>query len=317
MKYWDIFTNTIKQWWNHKYLWIVGIIAALFTGSGGGNSYSSFNNSSSSRNSTTYQQGMDSIRDFFSDPAHVTTMIIILVVLLVIGLALYVLGLYLRSRADSALYQATQKLSISDEKIGFWKTWGMGKLNLWKLVKQEILISIPIIFVVIIMLVVMSIAMSVSMPNYSTFEVSRVMFVAICFICLILIYSILVSMATVFGRRMTVLENLGEVEGLKKGFDFFIKNFSHILMFWLISLISGFVVGIVMFVVVIVLLLIGVAMVVGLMFVNPVIAIIVGIMGLLLFIVIVSLISGPTYTFNSMYWTNAYLEIKKYKEVAK
>jgi hypothetical protein len=244
-------------------------------------------------------------------------MIIILVVLLVIGLALYVLGLYLRSRADSALYQATQKLSISDEKIGFWKTWGMGKLNLWKLVKQEILISIPIIFVVIIMLVVMSIAMSVSMPNYSTFEVSRVMFVAICFICLILIYSILVSMATVFGRRMTVLENLGEVEGLKKGFDFFIKNFSHILMFWLISLISGFVVGIVMFVVVIVLLLIGVAMVVGLMFVNPVIAIIVGIMGLLLFIVIVSLISGPTYTFNSMYWTNAYLEIKKYKEVAK
>jgi hypothetical protein len=122
-------------------------------------------------------------------------------------------------------------------------------------------------------------------------------------------------MTTVFGRRMTVLENLGVVEGLKMGFNFFIKNFAHIVMFWLISMISGFVVAMVTFAVVIMLLLVGVGVVVALMFVNPILAIIVGIMAVLFFIVIISLISGPAYTFSSMYWTNAYLEINKYNKV--
>jgi hypothetical protein len=313
MKYWDIFTHTIKQWWNHKYLWIVGIIAAMFTGSGGSNNFSSFNNSSNSKN-TSYQEMMSNMNDYLGDPAHLTGIIVVLVIILILGLGVFILGLYLRARADSALYQATQKLSTNDEKIGFWKTWGLGKYNLGKLVKQEILVSLPVlvIFILLGLVAVLSIPLAGTNGNMALLPL-------MCgiggMICLIGVYAIFVSIATLFGRRMIVLENLDVIDGLKKGFNFFIKNFSHVLMFWLISMISGFVVFIVTFFIVIMVLFIGVAVVVALMFINPIIAIIVGIMAVLLFIVIIGLISGPAYTFSSMYWTNAYLEIKKYTKV--
>jgi hypothetical protein len=312
MEYWKTFTTTIKQWWNHKYLWIVGILGSLLAGSSTGSSYSSSSNSST-RNQTTYQSGLDSVNTYLKDPAHVTMILIVIAVIVVVGLVLFALSLYLQARADSALYQATKEIAKEDKKLGFWKTWSMGKLRLGTLVKQKLLIASPFMILALILLVA-SVIMLLSrsgIPNAEAF-LAVAMLCLVLFLCVSLVYAVLASIASLFGRRIIVLENVGALAGLRMGFDFFIKNFLHVVMFWIISWISSFVVTVVTFVLVFGVLIFAIGMVVALFIVSPILGVLVGIVLLLIFVAIISLISGPVYAFTQMYWTNVYLEIKRY-----
>lgn len=312
MEYWKTFTTTIKQWWNHKYLWVVGILGSLLAGGSSGSSYSSSSNTSS-RNQASFQDGIDSVNTYLKDPAHVTLILVVAGIVVVVGLVLFALSLYLQARADSALYQATREIAKDDKKLGFGKTWAMGKLRLGTLVKQRLLISMPFLIISLVFLVV-GVVLVLSRSGIPSVEsvFALGMLCLVLFLCIGLLYAIVASMASLFGRRISVLENVGVVDGLKKGFDFFIKNFLHIVMFWIISWISSFVVFMVTFVFVFMGFIFAIGIVVGLIMVSPILGITVGIVLLLIFMLLISLISGPVYAFTQMYWTNAYLEIKRY-----
>lgn len=319
MDYWGTFTKTLKQWWNHKYLWILGILATILAGSGGSSGYSSnYSTGGSSRggsSSSTSDFDTSVIADFFRDPANVTIVLVIVGVLCLVGFIFFCISLYLKARSDSALFQATEKISQDDQKIGFWKTWGLGKLRLGTLIGQQLLFNLPVYIILggFIALFVLIVASNIG--NIGSGQQITIMFLfgMIIMLCVVAIYVMIVSAISTFSRRNSVFENVGAITGIKQGFNFMIKNFGDVLVFWVISWIPGVAIGIFNtafgFGFAMVLIAVGVP----LMFISPIIAVLALLGIILLAVIFVSLIQGPIYAFDQMYWTNAYLAIKQKK----
>jgi hypothetical protein len=308
MDYLATLNTTFKQWWKHKYLWIVGILGSILAGSGTGSNFNFSNFSSKDTNSLSQM-------DFLNDPATMSIVIVVVVIVLLLSLVFFALALYLQARADSGLFQATQKLHLNDNKIGFWNTWALGKFRLKTLVGQQLLIGAPIYLLGLIFILAIIAVLVVNKNNPSGMSSGLLIILgcATIFICIVAIYSILASLASLFGRRISVLENIGALEGLKRGFNFFGANFADIFVFWLVSWLVGLVAMVVTLPVTLVCFGFAIAIIIPMLIINPVLAIVAGVAFLAIFTVFIVLLEGPVYAFTQMYWTNVYLEIKKAK----
>jgi len=310
MDHWSILVKTFKQWWVHKYLWIVGILAAMFAG--GGSSGGSFPSSGNSSSSASYKEFTDSVMNFLSDPTVVTTIIIVFIVLVIIGTLFTILSLYIQARADSALFQATKQIGSDNKKIGFWNTWRMGKFRLGTLIKLQLIVSGPMYLIGMALVVLLIVLLLTSGGEFATI-ITGFWLVLVCSaicLCFVMLYAIIVGVINVFGKRISVLENTDAIVGFKKGYAFLKKNISDVLVFWLLSLIYGTVISLVTVVIIFIVLFVGIAIIVPLIIVNIVLGLIVAVIIGILFGFVMALISGPVYAFGQMYWTNVYLAIK-------
>ncbi len=309
MDYFGIFTKTLKQWWKHKYLWIVGILGSILAGGGStGNLYNLPNNTNNTNNS--FQN-----LNWLKEPAIVTSIIVIAIVIFMLGLVFFALSLYLQARADSALFQTTVKIQGEASALGFWKSWSLGKFRLKTLVAQQLLIGAPI-YILGIILAVALIVILITVGNNQAALRSSFFILFGCFAlfaCLAGIYAIVAGLASLFGKRISVLEDIGAIEALKRGLKFFGDHFSDIVVFWLVSLIAGFITSAISFPLILLLGFFALVFIVPMIIINPILGVVIALVLLVVFVVLMVLFEGPIYAFNQMYWTNVYLEIKKAK----
>ena len=298
MDYFKTVKESFSIWWKNKYLWILGIIAVIFSGG-----------SSSSGNMFSNNTDYSSVGKTFTDLGPILIVIIIMVVCIVLIMAF--LSIYLKSRADASLISSVPLIEKGD-KLGFRKSWGLSSSKWVKLFLLNLLLSVPIILLVllIIIFVVLAIATSSNSSLDPTIMLLMSFGIGIPLFCLIILYSVFSNIIYTFASRISVLNSGAVWESVKNAWKFITKNFSNIVVFWLISLVIGMITGtvsaIVGFVLFIPIILFGAA----LFLVNLWLGIIVGLILIMLACALLSLLSGPIYSFGEIYWTKVYLTLK-------
>ena len=327
MDYGDTLRVAFKLWWEKKYLWLFGILVALFSNTVdfdfGGNSESGYGES---RVSTFSEQGMESLKDQFL--AFVSgTDYLMLSVYIVIGVLVTLIfaagAIYVGGKARTVLILVGMKHYKKEmEALKLSQAWGMSG-NYW----VELLIMN-----LIIMLGYFLLGVIVAIPVILVFIVTglsfrpEILFILIPLACVlipVLFVSVIVTeLVKELASREIVLNAKKALEALKLSFVNFKQNWAEIVVAYLLSILPSAAFGII---IMIVMMPLGMLAVGGNYFLavfseNDLPSIIYSVfMGILIWLVS-SLVVGPMETFMAHYWNIVYakLDLAKYpKETEK
>jgi len=302
MDYFKVFTDSIKLWWNNKFLWLFGIIAVIFAGNSSGGGSSSFNNTFS--------------KDFENNPFDKMNfdisapIIIIMIVLFILIMLFALIGIYLKSRSDASLIASVSPIE-KGTKLSFSSTWKLSEKNWFKLFLIRLIISIPLILFSLLFLVVVVLGFITLSRNSNSGMLPIMAIIMLPLACLAGIYAIITSILYTFAARFAIIKENSAWESLKLSWNYFTSNFSSLIVFWLLSLITGFIVGPITIIIGLALIIPLIALIIPLAIANALIAIFLGIISLILIGIVLSLISGPVYSFTEIYWTKVYLILQK------
>ncbi len=232
MDYGKVLSRAWQITWRWKVLWILGFLASLGGGGGGGSSYSG--------NGKEWSTSVDRI------PTEIWVLIIAAVcVAILVGIALWVISIIARGGLIAGVQQ------IEDEgSTTFLQAWRVGRKRFWTLFGINILVTIPILI-----LVIASVAIFVAgMGGTGAIAASRgedtmwavLLPTILCggtLCCGTLLVGIVLSVVQIYAERAAILEGLGWIEALKRGWQVIKANIGPTIIFWLIFLVIGLVIG--------------------------------------------------------------------------
>jgi hypothetical protein len=304
MDYGKILGRAWEITWRWKVLWILGFLASL--GQGAWNA-----------NGGNYSADSQDLRKWgIQDPsgelvAGILGIIVAVACLaILIGIALWVLSVIARGGLIAGVQQVEE-----EDKTTFLDAWRVGVHRFWTLFGISVLAAIPIIILVVTGIVVMGllIAGTVGAIDQAA-EVGGVMgglSLALCggtFCCGMILVTIVLSQIQIYAERAAILEGLGWIEAFKRGWEVLKDNLWPTILFWLIFLVIGLIIGV---------LILGVLGGASVPFIalfantDPGAWILAPIcIGGLLFIIVAALINSVVTTFTSATWTLAYREMR-------
>ncbi|MCL6509684.1 MAG: hypothetical protein K6U78_03255 [Anaerolineae bacterium] len=316
------FGATISRAFNivlkHRALWILGFLASLIGGAGG--STSAFNAPSGSFTPTGPTGDLPpEMQNFFEQLADNPGLILaglmgFVCVLFLISIVLWVISIIAHGGLIGGVRQIEEEGGTS-----FGRAWSVGARKFWPLFGLSLLLALPGLVLLVLFLLLFGgsllpiIAASTSGDETALAGAAGGLFLLLCgggfLACIGLIYGILAAALQTFGERAIVLENLGVVDALRRGWEVIRSNLGNIILLALLMLVISIVVGFL------------VAIVAGLLFTPTLAAVFIGvgreggigagtiILGALTFliVVVVSAIINAFFTaFASTVWTLAY-----------
>jgi hypothetical protein len=317
MDYINILKRAFDVSWNYRALWLFGALVALTAGGAA-------NPGSSSVNWRT--SAGDFPPEFFLSPEMVNTLISIGIALVCLIFILAITFTILRYISITALIQMVDQHEATGQKKtirqGFRLGWSGSALRIFIIELIFGLASFILFFglFIIIMLPLLAWLTEITLARILGTVATIGMFVL--FILLAIVYSIVYSLVIEFFYRASILEGLGVIDAVKRGFKLVMNRLLDVVVMGLILFGLGLIYGLVLVPVVFILLLVGVLLgglpailvftVVNL-FVQgtaPWIAAI--LMGLPVFLVVVAVpsafLSGLWETYKSSAWTLTYRE---------
>ena len=221
----EILTRAWQIIWKHKIMWLFGILASCSRGGGGGGSgagNSGFNRS----DSTPFDSGtFDRFGQWVSDNLWIVVVLVILVLLLIVIFAFLgtigkiglIKGTY---KAEQGAAQLVLSELFSESMPYFWRVFGLSFL-------------IGLVFLVILI-------------PFILFGVLTAGIGLVCLlplICILIPVSWVVSVIIEQANAAMVLEDLGMMDGLRRGWEIVKSNIGPALIMLLILGVIGFVVG--------------------------------------------------------------------------
>jgi hypothetical protein len=214
--------------WKHKVLWIFGILASC---SGGSNYSSNFRSS--------YESDLTpGVQNFFNQFPQWQIWMIVAIIAAVI-LVLVVLAIFLGTMGRIGLIRGTQEAESGKTLLIFSDLFNGSLPYFWRVFGLNLLagLAVFVIFIIVILGGILSTIFTLGLA-------------ALCFIPLI---CILVPLAWLIGLVIEqaniaiVLENLGIVNGVERGWEVFKKNLGTMIVMGLIlmviALLGGFLIG--------------------------------------------------------------------------
>jgi hypothetical protein len=224
----EVLSKAWKIVWKFKVLWIFGILA----GCAGGNS-SRFNyNSSGSGGSGNSGQIPDFLRpfqnmrpglifqEFWRQYATITAAVIVL--LCILWIIFYFLGVMGRT----GLIKGASKADAGANSLTFGELWTESTPYFWRMFGLNLLVGLPFFILIVIMIVVLGFAGYLAFSNGGSGAGLGAMFIGItsifvAVICVIAVLSIIVGMIVEQAQNALVLEDLGVLESLSRGWNVF------------------------------------------------------------------------------------------------
>ena len=275
MDYGALVSRSLKIMWEYKYLWLLGFLVSL--GEGGSHTFTNFKGKS------------DAVGNFLAQPG-------ILFFLILFGLLLFIILTILNFIAHGGLIHCVNRIN-RNESTNLGDGWRAGVKNLWRLLG----IGILIFFTIIAVLIVCALPVIIAFLIHKSLGILSLLL----FIPLFLLAIIIIGFVDAYADRVCVIEKRGVIDSLKKGWDVFKNNLGRAIVVSIISILSGIIYAILF-------ILIGLGLVMNFLlawaFAGLILAIIVGMLIVLAYIVITE---GIFNTYLSAFWTLAYLEIKK------
>ncbi|MFN2212199.1 MAG: hypothetical protein ACK2UE_03925 [Anaerolineales bacterium] len=293
--------------WRWKALWVLGFLAALGQGTGGG-SGPQFNYTFSEGDFERFTYRLD--ESFVELFAGITALVIgLLCLAVVVVIILWIISVIARGGLIAGVQQVEAEGSTS-----FGKAWAAGARKFWTLFGLGILTALPTILLVIfgVTIITLGIMAGVGMlDNYEAAGITTIISVTIfcgtCFCCGLFALVIVLEQIRIYAERAAILDDLGWIDAFKRGWQVLVENIGATLILWLIF----FALGIVIFAISFGIMLLLFIPMLGIFTLNDPgwwlfgTLCLGGVLGTLIYAIIRSIIV----TFTSATWTLAYREL--------
>jgi hypothetical protein len=251
MDFGEILTRAWKIIWKHKILWLFGILASCGQGGGGGSGGS---RGGGGNVNFDFSSGDPSIppewqRFFFQFERQLTrffdqieTWHIVLFVVLIILFMLIVTAITLAVSTVGrvGLIQGTVQADQTDdelEKLTFVELFNSGKPFFWRVLGLNLLIGLAV-FVLVLLIMLPVIALTVVTMGIG-------MFCLIPLICLLIPVGWLAGIIIQQVNIALVVEDLGIIESLQRGWEIFRENIGNLVVIGLILGVGRFIIGLI------------------------------------------------------------------------
>jgi hypothetical protein len=250
--------------WNYPALWVFGLILALATSAGSSGNGS--NNSAQWREDSQSYQGpsYSSPQEFFNDVGQeidklfqqgipemnisgeaLTTFLWIIGVFVVFMFLLSIVMAVARYVSETAVIRMVDEYENTGTKMtvrqGFRIGWSR---TAWRLFLINLIVNLPaILFFTILLIVGVIIFFAVVNGNMTFAAVSIVTMIALFFLSIfvVVILSVVLGLLRHFFWRVSVFEDVGVRESLKRGFAMVRENWKNVGLMWLVMIGLGIV----------------------------------------------------------------------------
>lgn len=228
MDYGSILSRAWKITWSNKILWVFGILSALGSGGGGGGNGGGRGFGRTSGGPSGFPPN-EQLQRLFGRPDVIAIVVAVVVVLIVVGLVIFALSIIGRGGLIGGV-----RLAEDNGKVTFGEAWGVGRRSFLRLFLLRLAVILPII-----VLILAGVAAAVL-----TLGLGAICLVPL--ICLLVIALIPISILVHFAQFGIVLDDLGVMDSLRKGWAVIKANLGPILMLGVILLVIGFVAGLIL-----------------------------------------------------------------------
>lgn len=288
--------------WGNKWLFVLGFLAALGSGGGSGGS-------SNFRSQAPGDFGSQFPGNFGDVLNQLTPFIFVLICFfIVLGIVLWLLRLV----GEAGMIASVDRIEAG-EKLTFRDGFRAGTSYLKNMVGLSLVLYGPFLIVGLIFAIV---GISYAIANFggdADFSVRSFGLAAICFIplaCILGIAALVVSFVYPMAQRGIIIESLGVMDGIRRGWQVLRENLGEIILLAVIFFVIGFMIGIVALII---------AAPLALLFIIPAVFtaiqggtaftianIVLGILGVIVFVLIVAAISSIVRAFQSAAFTLGY-----------
>ncbi len=229
MDYGEVLGRAWRIIWKHKILWIFGILAGCSRGGGGGNS----GYQSSARSGQGPYNGID---QFFTQLSNwISTHLWVVVLIILAVLVLVIIIILLGTIGRIGLIKGTQKADAGAEHLGFAELWDDSLPYFWRVFLLSLFVGIAA-FIVAAVVVVLGIGAAAL-----TLGIGLICFLPL--LCVLIIVLWFVGLIVQMAESAIVIENLGIMDGLRRGWDVVKTHLGPVLVMWLILLVIGIAIG--------------------------------------------------------------------------
>jgi len=215
--------------WKHKVLWIFGIFAGCSRsggGSGGGGGGSGFR-TENGRPFPEFERLFNQIGQWISDHPWVIAAFVVFILLLI------VLSIFLGTIGKIGLIKGTYKAEEGAQQLIFGELLSESMLYFWRIFGLALLIGLAFLLLFIPLLL------------FVIFTAGIGFLCILPLLCILIPVSWGVAVVVEQANIAIVLENLGIVDGLRRGWEVVRANFGPVILMALILFIGSAVVGIV------------------------------------------------------------------------
>jgi hypothetical protein len=251
MDFGEVVSKAWKITWKFKVLWVFGMLASCGTRNGASfnfnNTYRTGNNFSGSEPNLPLPllNWLNQFARSFNNPQFIWEFVAaIIAVVCVIVIVELVVGALGRVGLIKGIWEADG----GEEKLNFGGLWSRSMPFFWRVFWLSILVGLPFFIIALIIAAGFILALIPVIDNNSAGAglAFLTLLPVICVLaCVIFILAILVGFIVRMAENAIVVEDLPILGGVQRGWDVLVKNPGPILIIWLITVVIGFVAGIV------------------------------------------------------------------------
>lgn len=245
MDYGNILRRSWNIIWNHKFMMVLGFLAAL----GSGISSNGGNNSGYTMDGSEFEAFPQVTENIGAIIATAGVLLLGLICFLVVlGIILW----FVRLTAQAGLIDAASRLDAG-EKVTFGEAFSAGWQKIWQMVGLNLILFGVFILIAVVGIVIFAGAIGASFAGAagSGDDIAGLLaglgvgFIALfcCLFCVLFVLGIIVSILYPFAQRAIVLEGMGVIDGIKRGWQVIRANLGEVIILLLIFLLIGFLVG--------------------------------------------------------------------------
>lgn len=234
----EVLTRAWQITWKYKVLWVFGILASC--GQGGG--------SSSGNNSNFNTSGGDlppQLNEFTLWVAENTAAFIAITITLACVIA--IVTLFLSTIGRVGLIRGTAQAEAGAETLVLGQLFSESVPYFWRMFGLSLILTIPILLVFVVFFVVFFGTIVSAGQNSDAAALSLLAMVPLFIGCMCLMIPILFVLGMIFrqAERAIVLEELGVMPALSRGWEVFKSNLGSIFIMAIILGILGFIIGLI------------------------------------------------------------------------
>jgi hypothetical protein len=242
--------------WSYRALWVFGLILALATAgsSGGGNNGMQYQTDGNNRQPTP-QSMQEFFRDFNREMEKLfnegipemdisrealTTFLWIIGVFVVIMLLVGIVVAIARYVSETAVIRMVDEYESTGAKMtvreGFRIGWSRAA---WRLFLINLIVNLPLIFMFLIFFIVgliMLVVIGYGDATLNVVSIAAIVGLVFLVIFVVIILSIVLNLLRHFFWRVSVLEDAGVRESLRRGFAMVRENWKSVGLMWLVML---------------------------------------------------------------------------------
>lgn len=303
MPYWEIVTRSFRISWRHKYLWLL----ALFAGESSGGFDFNYNSPSfPGTNGNTKAPDVNAINQQVSQwlADHIGLIVAGSVLFILVAIAFFVLA----AVCEGAVVRAAAEHD-AERPFGLGAAWRTGVTTMGAIIRFRLLL-IAIALPVLVVFLALAIGLVVAIGGNNGAAIAVLVLVGVFFILAAIVFAVALAFIDRLGARAVVLEQLGAMAALGRGYRLLTKRLGRVLLVWLLSVAVGIVLGICFAIVGAILVLPAVAIAFGAYASGSSVWWLAIVFAVLILLPIVLVIQAFVAAQNSTYWTLAFRRLE-------